>query len=91
MVARSVFVPNGVRAQLSALDEDTQLALEVHLENLEHFISAEGVNALKNRFISTEGDLFFSEVSGLRVYFSVDAHSRVIFVHRLGWGGSKPG
>lgn len=84
MVSRGVFLPKQVRAQLANLSSHELVALELHLENLEHFLHTDGVNEFRNRFVpSADGERFVTDVGGHRVVFTVDGHSRVLYVHEI--------
>lgn len=86
MVSRNLFLPKKVQEQLAQLRPNQRIALELHLENLDHFVTSGvgGLHELKNRLANTsEGDRYVTDAGGVRVVFTLDPHSRILYVQDL--------
>jgi hypothetical protein len=86
MSSRNVFLPRKVQQQLSTLHPNDRIALELHLENLEHYVSAgsAAMEELRNRLTGrADGDRFVTQTGGLEVVFTIDPHSKVLYVQEI--------
>ena len=83
MSPRRVFLPAQVRAALAALPPSDQLAVETELENLGMAVADPAqLLQLTARLADGAGSLI-TDVAGTRIHFSVDAFTRVLYVHRV--------
>lgn len=85
---RRVFLPSSARATIEALPPSERMAVETQLENLAMLTAETELLATLSQFEERDGRRV-TDVQHIRIHFTVDPSTRVIFVHRVEQTGAR--
>ena len=81
------YIPRHVRTLLATFPAGQRLEIETHIENLAMMVAGAPTRVFAT--LPTDGDFFQTEVAGVRVFFTVDPGTGVVFVQRITEGAAE--